>query len=282
MPQTINVSDASLKTIPIGRQGENEVNQITFDFKDWYELIGDGTLQLLLIRPTESTPYPITLIEEDTNAVWNVSSTDTAIKGSGKAQLLYIINEKIKKSKVYNIEVFESLEEDTEQPDQYESWLADLLQAASDVQSKVSIAEQASEDALLYKNSAQRSAESAEASAEEARQSVESVQGVESTIRTYVESAETSATNASTSESNARASESNARTYAETSTTNAQNAQNSENNASQSASNASQSASNASASAEQARQFAEQARQAFTFTDTGNGNIIITRVTGGN
>lgn len=254
MPQTINVSDASLKTIPIGRQGENEVNQITFDFKDWYELIGDGTLQLLLIRPTESTPYPITLIEEDTNAVWNVSSTDTAIRGSGKAQLLYIINEKIKKSRVYNIEVFESLEEDTEQPDQYESWLANLLQAASDVQSKVSIAEQASGDALLYKNSAQRSAESAE----------------------------TSATNASTSESNASASESNARTYAETSTLNAQNAQNSANNASQSASSASQSASNASASAEQARQFAEQARQAFTFTDTGNGNIIITRVTGGN
>lgn len=280
MPQTINVSDTSLKTIPIGRQGENEVNQITFDFTDWYDLLGEGILTLTLVRPTENVPYPVTLTTEDTNAVWNVSTVDTAIEGIGKAQLLYLIGGKIKKSRIYNTKIFDSLE-DGEIPDPYESWLTELLQIASEVRTNADAVEQNTEDALLYKNSAQRGAESAEESAEQVKQSAELITGIEDTVKAYADSASQSATNASTSESNAKASESNAKTYTETSTTNAQNAQNSANTASQSASSASQSASSASASATQAKQYAEQAGQVISFTDNGNGNIIITRA-GGN
>ena len=130
----INVNAYGIMTLLLGRAGENNVTRIEFDYTPWAEEFGDGTLSLLHEREGDSEPYPVIITVENNIGTWLVSNIDTSVTGVGRAQLIYIVDDQIKKSRVYNTNVAPSLKESSEvPPDPYESWLEQMLEAATSV-----------------------------------------------------------------------------------------------------------------------------------------------------
>ena len=138
---TINIS-CSNKSLPnaveIGRQGENDVTEVVFDFADWQESFGDGTVQLLAMRQGDGAPYPVNISIDGSTASWLVSNADTAMQGLGKVQYLYIVNEQVAKTAIFNTIVGKSLDDGTEDPPEpYQSWVDEVLEAAEDIKEAI-------------------------------------------------------------------------------------------------------------------------------------------------
>lgn len=124
----INVED-TITTLLLGRAGENNVRQIEFDYTPWYEEFGEGDIGLLHKRNGDAEPYPITVtLHDDHTCTWDVTNVDTAKKGFGRLQVVYLIDEQVKKSRVYKTHTLESVQETSyKPPDPYESWVEEIL-----------------------------------------------------------------------------------------------------------------------------------------------------------
>lgn len=142
----ISIGNAPSITLYLGRQGENNVKEISFDFSGLKNEFGDGTISLVVQRPTDSEPYPVALDIVDESAVWTVSNVDTSVEGIGKAQVTYTVDDQVKKSVIYKTKVLPSLKPESEMPpDAFENYLdtlgnlsgqivADKAQALSDIE----------------------------------------------------------------------------------------------------------------------------------------------------
>lgn len=143
----INVDAYGIMTLLLGRVGENNVTRIEFDYTPWAEEFGDGTLSLLHERAGDTEPYPVIITTENNVGTWLISNIDTAKFGIGKAQLIYIVDDQIKKSRVYNTTVAQSLTESSETPpDPYESWIEQILEARTTVLDTKTDIEQLAQD----------------------------------------------------------------------------------------------------------------------------------------
>lgn len=125
---TINVTlgDATQLNLPLGRQLENDVTEVVFDFSAWNTTYGAGTLSLSVQRKGDEMPYPVTMTVSGTDVTWEVTDTDTARKGTGKAQLTYTVGDAVKKSVIYKFTVYESLGADGEYPAPGSTWMEDI------------------------------------------------------------------------------------------------------------------------------------------------------------
>lgn len=132
---TINVTlgDATQLNLPLGRQLENDVTEVVFDFSAWNTTYGAGTLSLSVQRKGDEMPYPVTMTVSGTDATWEVTDTDTARKGVGKAQLTYTVGDAVKKSVIYKFTVYESLGVDGEYPAPGSDWMEEMEQEIADV-----------------------------------------------------------------------------------------------------------------------------------------------------
>jgi len=174
----INPCDC-MKEGVIGHVRENEVTQIVFDLAAWIAEYGLGTVALSVMRQGDLVPYPVPIAIVDGKATWTISATDTAKYGRIKAQLTYYVGTKRKKSNIYVLRVRESLAENGQAPDPYESWLEVLQeltaetaanaesarQSAASAGQSASDAEQSMQEAQGYANDASISARNAEGSA---------------------------------------------------------------------------------------------------------------------
>lgn len=109
--------------IVIGRSGENNVLSVEFDLTPWVEEYGTGQPFMHIRRHGDEMPYPVALEFSNNIATWLISNTDTAKTGYGKAQLVYMVDEKIKKTKVFRIYVDKSVCDVNYVPDPYEEYL---------------------------------------------------------------------------------------------------------------------------------------------------------------
>ena len=180
----INPCDC-MKEGVIGHVRENEVTQLVFDLSAWIAKYGLGTVALSVMRQGDLVPYPVPIAIVDGKATWTVSATDTAKYGRIKAQLTYYVGTKRKKSNIYVLRVRESLAENGQAPDPYESWLEVLQeltaetaanaesarQSATSAVQSASDAEQSMQDAQGYADDASASARNAENSAQSAEES---------------------------------------------------------------------------------------------------------------
>lgn len=158
------------KTIPLGRQGENQATQILFPLvQEWERLYGAGTFQLLHQRKGDKDPYAVPISTDEQNVIWMVSATDLAIVGNGKCELTYIVNDTIAKSQIYETVAQSSMTEAGEAPEPWESWVEDVLK--SGIQAREA-AEDASESATIAET-AQTVAETSAASAVAAKSAAE-------------------------------------------------------------------------------------------------------------
>lgn len=136
---TINVTlgDATQLNLPLGRQLENEVTEVVFDFSAWNTTYGAGTLSLSVQRKGDEMPYPVTMTVSGTDATWEVSDTDTARKGVGKAQLTYTVGDVKKKSVIYRFTVYESLGTNGEYPAPGETWVDEMEADITSLQAQI-------------------------------------------------------------------------------------------------------------------------------------------------
>lgn len=171
----VNVNRPDVQVLDLGVQKENIVEAVVFDISSWVEEYGDGVAYIYAQRKGDAEPYPVTLTMGDGTATWTLSSTDTYVKGKGKAQLVYTVDSAIKKSRVYPTFVHNSLgAASLTPPDPYDDWLdtlgdytASIEAAVEDVEDYVDDAKDARDDA----QAAATAAETAQGQAESARNS---------------------------------------------------------------------------------------------------------------
>ena len=153
-------------TIPLGRQGENAAVQVKFPVTGWTDLYGEGSFELVNVRPSEKTPYTCSITADDSFVYWIVQSADVALVGHGRCELTYIVNGTIAKSITFGTCVLKSIEGSGEVPEPYESRIADLIEASANVTTEADRAETAA-------TRAEEAAERAEESEEYSREAME-------------------------------------------------------------------------------------------------------------
>ena len=121
-------------TINLGRQGENIAEQVQFDVAGWADLYGSGTYTLRLLRPGESIPYEVDVTASGERVLWEVSDTDTAIRGMGEAQLILTVGEVVAKTQIYHTMITRSIAGDPTPPDPAQDWFDQVKGFRDDAQ----------------------------------------------------------------------------------------------------------------------------------------------------
>lgn len=209
----------------LGKQGENQATVVQFPIAEkWKELYGAGVFQLLFKRPTETEAYGCVTDVEGENVNWVITNTEVALVGQGRAELLYFVDNALAKSETWVTMSASSLADvgDTP-PEPWESWVEDVMQAASDIEQYAERAEDAAEqaetakaDAVQAKEDAQGSAESAQHSAETATAKAELATTKANQAQGYALNASNSANRASESANRAETAQGNAESSADT------------------------------------------------------------------
>lgn len=171
----------------IGHEGEGKVTPFAFDFSEWAELYGGGTLTLKMQRPGTLIPYRIDPEIDGTTAVWKPSKLDTELPGEGAIQLVYTIDEEeVKKSPRITVKIAESLGSVGEKPKEKEA-LVDKVQK---------LADETAENTRKAEASERSTAESKEAAEQASRDAAAAKEAAESAQRQTSQDAENTAKDA--------------------------------------------------------------------------------------
>lgn len=138
------------EVIPLGRQGENEVEIVKFDVSNWKHKYGNGIYTLLHERCMDTAPYECPITVADGIVSWGVRNSDTAYVGKGRAQLVYIVEDKVAKSAIYYTLTLASIDGNVELPDPYNDWLCQIHDDAEYVKSNIDITRQYVTQAEAY------------------------------------------------------------------------------------------------------------------------------------
>lgn len=112
--------------INIGKLKENLVTEVHLPAPGF----AGGSYAVLLRRPKEEQPYPVTVRHEGSNLVWTVKTADTAIAGMGKLECRwYGDNGEVAKSQIYTVRITDGLPDPTEAP---EAWAGFMQQVSQD------------------------------------------------------------------------------------------------------------------------------------------------------
>lgn len=129
------INIAKIKTVKIGKQGENLASQLQFDITPFIAAYGAGSVQLLHQRSGDDVPYIAKITQDGNTATWNLTNDDTAINGYGRAQLNYYVGNVLAKSVVFTTVCDNSLTDETGTPTKVKS---DLALIAETVENKLS------------------------------------------------------------------------------------------------------------------------------------------------
>ena len=145
---TTTVIDLSVERsvmLNLGRVGENNITEFVFDYTNWAEEYGAGTLSLVLKRQGDEEGYPKSMTTENNQSTWVIDQTDVANEGIGEAQLTYTVDSEIKKSVIYLTKTCPSIEPVGPAPDPYQSWLDQMIEAKEDAEDAAERAEEAAQ-----------------------------------------------------------------------------------------------------------------------------------------
>lgn len=115
----------------IGRQGENNAAAVLFNVADWRRRYGNGTYAVLHKRCGDNAPYPAPVTVDGDNVRWVITSSDVEKPGFGEAELVLTVNGTVAISRMYCTVTEKSLGEPGEAPEPYESWVTQVLEAAT-------------------------------------------------------------------------------------------------------------------------------------------------------
>ena len=184
---TIVIADGN-GFVALGKQGENNATEVRFPVaEDWAALFGEGVFQLLILRPTEATPYAVPVTVDGANVCWAVSGTDVSIPGIGGCELRYTVGETLAKSETYVTLTEKAIGgTDGPYPTPWEEWVDHVMQAAAEAEA----AQVAAELAETHAEAAQDAAEIAQGKAETAQEKAEDAQEGAETAQGHAEAAQ--------------------------------------------------------------------------------------------
>ena len=124
-----------ISTLCLGVQGENKSRIIQIDVSDWLKEFPNANINILVTRPTETTPYIANTSVINGIFTWLISDSDTTYSGLGKAELRATQDDIIKKSLTYLTSIKESLEgvPSPLPPEPSESWVNAVIKKANEV-----------------------------------------------------------------------------------------------------------------------------------------------------
>ena len=112
--------------INIGKLKENLVTEVSLPAPGF----AGGSYAVLLRRPKEEQPYPVSARHDGNSLVWTVQTADTAIAGMGKLECRwYGDNGEVAKSETYMVRIKDGLPDPTEAP---EAWAGFMQQVSQD------------------------------------------------------------------------------------------------------------------------------------------------------
>lgn len=132
--------------INIGKLKENLVTEVSLPAPGF----AGGSYAVLLKRPKEEQPYPVSARHDGSNLVWTVQTADTAIAGMGKLECRwYGDNGEVAKSETYMVRIKDGLPDPTEAP---EAWAGFMQQVSQDAGRAESAADNAAKTLKKLEN----------------------------------------------------------------------------------------------------------------------------------
>ena len=123
--------------INIGKLKENLVTEVSLPAPGF----AGGSYAVLLKRPKEEQPYPVSARHDGNSLIWTVQTADTAIAGMGKLECRwYGDNGEVAKSETYMVRIKDGLPDPTEAP---EAWAGFMQQVSQDAGRAESAADRA-------------------------------------------------------------------------------------------------------------------------------------------
>lgn len=151
--------------INIGKLKENLVTEVSLPAPGF----AGGSYAVLLRRPKEEQPYPVSARHDGSSLVWTVQTADTAIAGMGKLECRwYGDNGEVAKSQIYTVRITDGLPDPTEAPEAWAGFMQQVSRDAGRAETAASTATQAAQAANDAAASATEAAQSAESSAGQA------------------------------------------------------------------------------------------------------------------
>ena len=198
---TISAAQGCAPTLALGYRGENDRTEVRFDFSAWAEEFGaPGAVELFVRRQGDTDAYPVALTIDGSEAVWTVSSVDTAVEGLGEAEFVWLLNGVVAKTAVWGTYVAPDIGQPTDEPpDPYESWMEALGEMAAGTlinAQRAEAAQEAAETAQGKAEDAQEAAETAQGKAEDAQEAAEAAQAAAETAQGLAERAQDAAEDA--------------------------------------------------------------------------------------
>ena len=121
-------------TVVIAYQAENNRTQVRFDLSDIVREFPGGTAALVIRRHGDTDPVPAaSAVMDGTALVWTVNAWECAKKGFLHAQVIYSAGDTVAKTKIYRFDVADSITATAEEPDGWQDWVGQLVEAAADV-----------------------------------------------------------------------------------------------------------------------------------------------------
>ena len=128
--------------LQIGHQGENLARRVVFDLTPLIAEFGEGSFVYAAKRPGETAVYPAANTErEGSFAVWNLTATDTALAGSGRAELRYYVGEVLCKTIIWETVISVALGPTGPAPDPIEDYIDEMHEIAEEAQGYADAAE---------------------------------------------------------------------------------------------------------------------------------------------
>jgi hypothetical protein len=128
--------------ILLGRCGENLARTVEIDVSEYLVEYPGAVVTLLHRRHGESGIYPVAAELRDGCLVWQPTSADTAIAGSGEAEVRVTVNGVLAKSKILSTMVDKSLTgQETEAPEPGMDWVDKITNAIGNAQNMKAEAE---------------------------------------------------------------------------------------------------------------------------------------------
>lgn len=133
--------------ILLGRCGENLARTVEIDVSEYLVEYPGAVVTLLHRRHGESGIYPVAAELRDGCLIWQPTSADTAIAGSGEAEVRVTVNGVLAKSKILSTMVDKSLTgQETDAPEPGMDWVDKITAAIGSVQNMKAEAESVAYD----------------------------------------------------------------------------------------------------------------------------------------
>ena len=113
--------------IQIGKIKENLVTEVELSAPGFE----GGSYAVLLQRPREKQPYPVTARAEGSHLIWTVQTADTAIAGTGRLECRWYGDKgEVAKSQTYMVRITDGLPDPTEAPQEWAGYIGQVAQNA--------------------------------------------------------------------------------------------------------------------------------------------------------